>query len=70
MKAVIRAVQMQIILLVIGALVIIMAEFVVDGNEIARVNLDAHFNPEIIFLIHVPRRCVADDFAVFWFQEL
>ena len=61
---------MQIALLVVSALVIVMPKLMVDGDKVAGVDLDAHFDPQIVDIINIPRACMANNFAVGWFQEL
>src|SRR3546814_3086823 len=50
-------------LLIIGALVIIVAELVMDGHEVVGIDLRAHLDPEIVDIVHVPGGGVADDLA-------
>src|SRR3546814_19264634 len=50
-EAVVRAVQIEERLFVIGALVIIVAEFVVDGGEVVGIHLDAHLAADIVLVV-------------------
>ena len=47
-----------------------MAQFVVDGHEIAGIDLDAHFDAQVIDIVQIPGRSVADNVAVTRFQKL
>ena len=42
----------------------------VDSYKIIRVHLDAHLDAKVFNIIDVPRRCVADHFAVGWLDKL
>ena len=70
MEAIIGPVQIEIGILVIGALIIIMAEFVMDGHEIVAVDLGTHFDAQIVFIVQIPSRRMAHDFAVERLDEL
>ena len=63
-EAVIGAVRVQEGLLIIGALVEIVAELVVDGDEIVAVHARAHLDAQILVIVDVPGRGVADHLAV------
>jgi hypothetical protein len=39
------------VLLVVGALVVVVAELVVDGDEVVAVHLDAHLDAQIVDLL-------------------
>jgi hypothetical protein len=41
-----------------------MTQLVMDRHKIARVDLGAHLDPQIILVIEVPRAGMADNFAV------
>ena len=63
-EAVIRAVLEQEVLLVVGALVEVVAQLVVDGLEIVRVDLDAHLDAQVVDVVDVPGRGMTDDVAI------
>ena len=64
MKAVIGAVLEQKRLVLVGALVKIVAEFVMHGDEIHVAHLDAHLDPQIVLVVDVPGAGVADHIAI------
>ena len=70
MKAIVRAVQIQIRLLVISALIIIMPQLVVDGHKVVGVDFDAHFDAQIIDIVDIPCGGMTNDFAIGWFDKL
>ena len=47
-----------------------MAKLMVDGHKISAIDLDAHFDAQIIDIINIPSRSVADDFAIGRLDEL
>ena len=63
-EAVVGAVAEQGRLLVVGALVEVVAELVVDGEEILAGDLDAHLQAHVVDRIDVPGAGVADHVAV------
>ena len=63
-EAVIGAVLEQERLILVGALVEVVAEFVVNGDEVFAAHLDAHLDAQIVFVVDVPGAGVADDIAV------
>ncbi len=64
METVIGAITKQHGLLVVGALVEVVSQFVMDGVEIFRSDVDAHLDPEIINVIDIPRAGVTHHLAV------
>ena len=70
MEAIIGTVEIQKWFLVIRALIEIMAEFVMDRHEIARIDLSTHFDSQIIDIIDIPSARMADNFAVGWLGDL
>ena len=64
MEAVVGAVLVEEGEVLVGPLVVVVAEFVVDGLEILGVDLDAHLDAEVVLAIDVPRARVADHVAV------
>src|SRR5690606_38938541 len=64
MKAVMRTFAEQDVLLVIRALVEVVAEFVVNGLKVLRVDLRAHLDAQIVDAIDVPRGSMTDDVTV------
>ena len=69
-KAVVGAVAEEEGLLVVGALIHVVAQLVVDGGEVVGVDLDAHLYAEVVDVIDVPCGGVADDFAIAGLDEL
>ena len=63
-EAVVGAVAEQHRLLVVGALVEVVAQLVVDGGEVLRRGLDAHLDAQIVQVVDVPGAGVAHHFAV------
>jgi hypothetical protein len=63
-KTVVRAVTKKDRLALVGALIEVVTELVMDGGEILRVHLDAHLDPQIVFHVDVPRAGVADDLPI------
>ena len=59
---------MQKALILIGSLVVVVSQFVVNCFEIFGVDLDTHFDTQIIFLVYVPGRSMADDLAILGFD--
>ncbi len=51
-------------LLVVGALVEVVPELVVDRDEVLGVDLDAHLDAQVVDAVDVPGAGVADDVAV------
>ena len=51
-------------LVLVGALVKVVSQFVMDGDEIFAANLDAHLHPQIVFVVDVPCAGVAHDVAI------
>ena len=70
MKAVVGTVAKQVGLLVVGALVEVVAQLMVDGGEVIGADFDAHFDAEVVGRIEVPRGGVADDFGIAGMHEL
>ena len=64
MKAVVRAILKQEWLILVSALVKVVPEFVMDGNEIFIANLNAHFDTNIVFVVDVPGAGVTDNIAI------
>ncbi len=56
--------QIEIRLLVVGPLVVIVAKLVVDGHEVVGIDLGAHLDAQVVLVVEVPGRGVADHFAV------
>lgn len=69
MEAIIGAVFEKERLLLIGPLVHVVAEFMVNRDEIDIANLQADFDAEIVLVVDVPGAGVADDVAVRGFGE-
>ena len=69
MKSTIRARPIQVALLIVGPLIIVVPQFVMDGHEIVGVALDAHLDAKIIDIVEIPRRRMTDDIASFGFDE-
>ena len=63
-EAVVGAVAEQERLLVVGALVVVVAQLVVDGDEVLAVDLDAHLDAQVVVVVDVPGAGVADHLAV------
>jgi len=63
-EAVIGSVLKHEWLIFVGALVEVVSEFVVDGDEIGAAHLDAHLHAEIVLVIDIPRAGMADYVAV------
>ena len=63
-EAIVGAVAEQEGLPVVGALVEVVAELVVDGGEVVGVDLDADLDAEVVDVVDVPGGGVADDVAV------
>ncbi len=70
MEPVIGRVAEEKRLVAIGALVIVVAEFVVDRGEVLIVDVDAHLDADVFVVIDVPGGSVADDFAIAGLHEL
>ena len=68
-EAVVGAIAEEEGLLVIGALIVVVAELVIDGEEILAGRLDAHLDAQIIDVVDVPRRGVTHDIAIAGFGE-
>ncbi len=64
MKTVVGAVAEQIGLMLVGALVEIVTQLVVDSGEVLAGDVDAHLDAQVFFRIHIPGAGVADHFAV------
>src|SRR5215475_12212059 len=64
MKAIVSAVLKECGLVFVSALVIIVAEFVVDSDKVLIANLNAHLEPDILMVINVPRAGVADHVTI------
>ena len=62
-EPVIGPVQIKIGLSLVRPLVIIVSELVVDGHEVVAVDLGAHLDPQIVLIVEVPGRGMADHFA-------
>ena len=56
-------------LLLVGALIEVVSQLVVDGDEIFAADLDAHFQAQVVEVVDVPGAGVADDFAVLRLDE-
>ncbi len=69
METVICTIAVQVGLLVVGTLIIIMSKLMMDGFEILCVDLDAHFDTQIILFIQIPGRGMADDIPIPGFNE-
>ena len=63
-EAVVGAVQEEVGLLAVGALVEVVAQLVVDGDEVLARDLDAHLDAEVLVVVHVPGGGVAHHVAV------
>ena len=63
-EAVVGAVLVEERLLVVGPLIIIVAELVVDGDEVVGIDLGAHLDAQVFLVVDVPGRGVADDIPV------
>ena len=70
MEAVVGAVQIEIGVLVVGALIVIVPKLVVDGDEVVAIDLGAHLDAQIVLTVDIPGRCVADDLAAFGADDL
>ena len=68
-EPVIGAILEQEALVLVGALIIVVAELVVDGGEVVAIHLDAHLDANIVLGIDIPGTGVANDFAVRRFGE-
>ena len=64
MEAVIGAVLKQRRLVLVGTLVEVVSEFVVDRDKILASHLDAHLDSQIVFIVDVPRAGMANDIAI------
>ena len=53
-EAIMRAISVEERLLIVGALIEVVAEFVVDGLEVLGVDLDALLHAEIVNVVDVP----------------
>ena len=69
MEPVVGAVAEEERLLAVGALVEVVAELVVDGDEVLAVDLDAHLDAQVLVVVHVPGAGVADHLAVAGLDE-
>src|SRR5213076_1033712 len=65
MESIIRAIYEQERLVLIRPLIKIVPQFVMNRYKILVANLDAHLDPDIVFVVDVPRAGVADDIAIF-----
>src|SRR4029079_3186106 len=63
-EAVVGAVEVKVGLLVVGALVEIVTNLVVNGHEVVSIDLGAHLDAQVVLVVEVPGRCVAHDLAV------
>ena len=64
METVIRAIAEQERLFVVGALIEVVAQFVMDGDEILFRNIEANLDAQVIEGIEIPRAGVAHNVAV------
>jgi hypothetical protein len=69
-EAIIGTIEMQHVLLVIGALVVIMPQLVVDRGEVVSIHLDAHLDADIVLVVDIPGAGMAHDLAVGRLHEL
>ena len=63
-EAVIGAVAEQERLLVIGALIEVVTQLVMDGREILACNIDAHFDAQVFYVVDVPGAGVTHHLAI------
>src|SRR6185369_5655004 len=68
-EAVVRPILKEKRLVLVCALIKVMSELVVNGDEIFSANLNAHFDPQIVLVIDVPGARVTNDVAIFWLGE-
>ena len=69
-EAVIGAIAEEEWKVFVGAHVFVMALLVMNGGEIIRVDVDAHFYAEVLIGVDIPGACVAVDVAIAWANEL
>ena len=58
------AVLVKIVLILVGALVEIVTQLVVHGVEVFRVHLGTHLDADIVLIVQVPGRGVANHFPI------
>src|SRR5215471_9528822 len=64
METVVGAVSKKNRQIFVGALIEVMAQFVVNGGEVFFVGLDAHLDPKIVHRIDVPCARMANDVTI------
>ena len=64
MKAVVCAASVKVAVLIVGPLIIVVAEFMVDGLEIFGIHVYAHLDAQVILLVDVPGRGMANHITV------
>src|ERR1035438_611629 len=64
MKAVVRAVLEHERLIFVGALIEVVSQFVMDGDEVFAPHLDAHLYAQIVEVIDIPSAGVAYNIAI------
>ncbi len=69
MEAVVGAVAEDHRQLVVGALIVVVPELVVDRREVLGVDVDAHLDAQVIDAVHVPGTGVTHHFAVTGLHE-
>ena len=70
MKSVVRPALVNKRLLVVGSLIIVVAQFMMDHHEVLIVYFNAHLDAQIFLIIDVPRGRMTHHFAIARFREL
>ena len=63
-ETVVGAVAIQVAVVLVGPVVVVVAEFMVNGLEVLGVHVDAHLDAQVVLLVDVPGRGVTDHVAV------
>src|SRR5579872_206604 len=69
MESIIGAVLEQGRLVSVGARIIIVSQFVVDGNKVLIAYLNTHLQANVLLVINIPGAGVAHHIAVPWLDE-
>ena len=69
-KAIVGATAEEKRKVAVRALVFVVAFLVMNGREIVRVDVDAHFDAEVLVGVDIPGACVAIDVAITRANEL
>jgi len=63
-KTIVGAIAEEKWLVIVGALIEVVPELVMNGAEVVGIDLDAHFEPQVLYLIDIPGAGVADHIPV------